>query len=288
MGVLILLTGPICKIVRRLRNLMKTIPFLLLILVLAFAGFGTHERITAQQTAATARPAKQILVDFRADRRSVPPKISAATERRVLSKVFRKYLTDENRCNPELDTSSGADPLAAARRAGQIVPSILDMANGSFTGPLKQETLYVISVSECNASHADNFGTKRVAIFSGRQLIADMDVDFKNSIVRKIDLDGDGVDELLMTGGDMNQGILIEIAALLGFQNGRLRTIQDLGTVTEDACASGIPGSSSKASVISVGDAVPGKMPRLRIDNYEASCRRNKRWRFISTGKMQE
>ena len=162
------------------------------------------------------------------------------------------------------------------------------MATGSFTTPGRPETLYVISVSECNASHADNFGTKRVAIFAGQQLIADVDVDFKSSIVRKTDLNGDGLDELLMTSGDMNQGILIETAALVDFQNGRVRIIEDFGTVTEDSCASGIAGSSSKASVVSMSDVVPGKMPRLRIDNYEAGCRNAKRWRFISTGKMPD
>ncbi len=267
---------------------MKKAPIIPAIFVITFTGLLAQNQLMAQQRTPPLRTPKQILFDFRDERRIAPPKIPFATQRYVLSKVFRKYLTDEKNCNSELDTTSATDPLAAARRAGQIVPSILDMATGSFTGPGKQETLYVISVSECNASHADNFGTKRVAIFSGQQLIADMDADFKNSIVRTTDLNGDGIDELLMTSGDMNQGILIEIAALLGFQNGRLRTIEDFGTVTEDSCASGIPGSATKASIISVGDVVPGKMPRLRIDNYEASCRRNRRWRFVSTGKMQD
>jgi hypothetical protein len=91
-----------------------------------------------------------------------------------------------------------------------------------------------------------------------------------------------------MTAGYMNQGIMIEIAALLGFQIGRLRTVEDFGKVTENSCASGIPGRSTKASLIYIADAAPGKMPRLRQDNYEASCRSNKRWRFVSTGKMQD
>jgi hypothetical protein len=264
---------------------MKKAPIIPAILVITLTGL--LAQVMAQTRTQPLRAPKQILADFRNERLTPPPKIPLATQKYVLSKVFRRYLTDENKCNPELDTSGATDALAAARRAGQIVPSILDTATGSFTGPLRQETLYVISVSECNASHADNFGTKRVAIFSGQQLIADMDVDFKNSIVRKTDLNGDGVDELLMTSGDMNQGVLIEIAALLSFQNGRLRTIEDFGTVTEDSCASAIPGSSSKASLISIGDAAPGNMPRLRIDNYEASCRRSKRWRFLSSGKMQ-
>lgn len=274
---------------------MKTIPLLLSVLGLAFAGVEPlfteaplvgQTQSTQTQSTLTKRTTKQILFDFRVERRSGLPRIPLATQRNVLAKVFRKYLTDESKCNPQFDASGSNDPLKAARNAGQIVPSILDMATGSFTGPLLAQTAYVISVGECGASHADNFGTKRIAIFSGAQLIADLDVDFKSSIVRKTDLNGDGIDELLMATGDMNQGVLIEIAALLGFQNGRLRVIEDLGTVTEDACASLSPGSSARASVVSFTDVAAGKMPRFRIENYESGCGRRKRWRFISTGKM--
>jgi hypothetical protein len=229
---------------------------------------------------------RQVLLDFRAERKAAPSAIPAATQKNVLSKVFRKYLTDDSKCNSQFIASDGADPLAAARKAGQIVPSITDMATGSFTAAGQSQTLYVISVSECNASHADNYGTKRVAIFSGQQLIADLDVDFKNGIARKTDLNSDGIDELLMTSGDMGQGTLIEMAALLSFQNGRLRVIHEFGTVVEDSCASGIPGSSSKASVLYISDLMLGQMPKLSMDNYSASCRNTKRWRFVSTGKM--
>ncbi|MCM3901883.1 MAG: hypothetical protein ND866_09275 [Pyrinomonadaceae bacterium] len=262
---------------------MKTISLILLIFALTVPGF-----VGQKQTTQPLKKPKQILFDFRVEQTSAPLRLPAATQKNVLSKVFRKYLTDEGKCNPEFDASSDTDYLKAARNAGQIVPSIVDVVTGSFTVAGRPETAYVISVSECGASHADNFGTSRVAIFAGQQLIADVDVDFKNTIVRKTDLNGDGRDELLMTSGFMNQGILVEMAALLDFQNGRHRVIEDIGTVTEDSCASGIPGSSAKASVVSIVDGVPGEMPRLRIDNYEASCRKAKRWRFLSTGKMPD
>jgi hypothetical protein len=262
---------------------MKTIYFMLATLLLCSYGV-----VAQRSTAPPLKPSTRILFDFRVQRQSAPPKIPLATQRSVLSKVFRKYLTDESKCNAEFDASRDSDPLKAARDAGQIVPSIIDMATGSFTVAGRPETLYVISVSECNASHADNFGTKRVAIFAGQELLADVDANFNSGIVSKTDLNGDGQNELLMTGGDMNQGIAIEIAALVDFTNGRFRVIEEIGTVMEDSCASGIPGSSIKAALVSVADAVPGKMPRLRIDNYEASCGRVKRWRFISTGKMQD
>lgn len=231
---------------------------------------------------------RQILMDFRKDRTTAEPKIPLATQKNVLSKLFRRYLTDADKCNSDLAGTDSSDYLAAARKAGQIVPSIVGMATGSFTAAGQSQTLYVISVSECNASHADMFGTKRVAIFSGQQLVANVDVDFKESIERKTDLNSDGVDELLMSTADMHQGNIDEVAALLSFENGRLRVIHDFGPVVEDTCASERPGSYSKASVLYISDVVPGNMPKLTTENYQAGCGKTRRWRLVSKGRMQD
>lgn len=230
---------------------------------------------------------RQVLFDFRVNDVSTPFKVARATERMVLSKLFRKFLTDANRCNSEQLDSNEADPLAAARKAGQMVPSIVDSATGSFTAAGQTQTLYVIFVGECNASHADNFGTRRVAIFSGAQLVADVDADFKGNIVRKTDLNSDGIDELLMISNYMGQGTLVEMADLVSFQNGRRQVIQDFGSVVEDSCASGFPGSDSEASVIYISDVVPGAMPKITQENYSSSCRQTKRWRLVSRGKKE-
>ena len=81
----------------------------------------------------------------------------------------------------------------------------------------------------------------------------------------------------------MNQGILTESAALLGFKDGRVNVIQDFGQVSEDSCASG-PDSEATASVIStVAELV--KMPRFQIDKYASSCRMPHRWRLLPAGK---
>lgn len=253
----------------------------IIFLVLAFVSCAAAQNPAPQKD-------REVLLDFRMDRKVSEIRIPAATQRNVLSKVFRKYLTDSNRCNSEFDTSKGTDPLAEARKAGQIAPSILDMATGSFTTAGQTQTLYVISVSECNASHADNFGTKRVAIFAGQQLVADVDADFASNIVRKTDLNNDGINELLMTTGDMAQGTVIEMGTLVSFQNGRRRVIQDFGTVVEDSCASEAPGATSDASVLYISDAVPGNMPKLTQENYSTSCRgKARRWRLVSRGKRQ-
>lgn len=251
----------------------------LLIILLSLA------TIPAQQL----KKEKQTLFDFRTSDVQKTPKITKATERSVLSKVFRKYLTDANRCKQDFDGSDSEDRLGAARKAGQIVPSISDMATGSFTAAGQTQIAYVISVNECNAAHADNFGTKRLAIFSGPQLVGDFDNDFAMGIVLKTDLNSDGINELLMITGDMSQGTLTEMATLVSFQDSRRNVIKDFGTVVLDSCASGFPASGSKASMISISDVVPGQLPKLIQDNYQASCSSSaKRWRFLSTGKMPE
>ena len=249
---------------------MKTIIFCLTLISVAVA-----QKPTLQKD-------RQVLFDFRVDDESTPAKIAPATQKMVLTKVFRRYLTDANKCNFPADV--GEDYLGAARKAGQMVPVIADVETGSFTAPGQSQTLYVIDVSECNASHADNFGTKRVAIFSGQQLVADVDADFARTIIKKTDLNSDGVDELLMLTGDMAQGTLTEMATLVSFQNGRRQVIQDFGSVVLDSCASGFPSSQSEASVIYISDVVPGMMPKITQENYAASCRKVKRWRLVSRG----
>jgi hypothetical protein len=244
--------------------------------------------LARKEPTSSLQKGKQIFFDFRLEQPYDSGQVPAKTQRTVFSKVFKKYLTDSLRCNANFDSRNGTDPLKAARDAGQIVPAIADVATGSFTAAGQAQTLYVISVSECNASHADNFGTKRVAIFSGQQLVLDADIDFRSSVVLKSDLDGDGVNELLMTSADMSQGTLTEMAILVSFKGTKVNVIEDFGTVTLDSCASGLPGSSDKASVISISDVIPGGMPKFQTDNYSSSCRGAKRWKFLSSGKMPD
>ena len=118
-----------------------------------------------------------------------------------------------------------------------------------------------------------------MAIFSGARLVADVDVNFKDNIASKTDLNMDGIDELLLTSGYMGQGELTEMAALLSFQDGRMQVIQDFGTVVTDTCATLRPGSTTKAAVLSITNASLGQMPQIRADNFVAGCGKVKRWR---------
>ena len=232
---------------------------------------------------------QQVLYDFRRPPQNKQPVLTPVERRRILSAVFSSYLKSANDCK-SVDESSD-DYLAAARKAGQIVPDVVSMATGSFTASGERQMAYIISVSECNASHADNFGTKRLAVFSGEKLVADVDTDFQRRILRTLDLNNDGVNELLLVGGDMNQGIAVDVASLVDFHEGQLRTIKDFKMIKEDACESGSSDSNVRASVIYYTPAAKGQMPEFRVENYRARCLSNGtlgKWTFLSSGEMLE
>lgn len=231
-----------------------------------------------------AQSGRATLFDFRSKTRHNPPRITAAASRRVLSAVFPKYLSDARYCKEDVDSGGAEDYLAAMRKAGQIVPSILDVAFGSFTAAGQDQMAYVISVAECNASHADNFGSKRLAIFSGNRLVLNVDAEFKSGILKKTDLDGNGIEELLLFGGDMHQGILEETAALYEVRGRKLVVVKDFQNVFADSCASLMRGSGIEASVIFLSPGTRGQMPAFQVENYRAGCGRKKQWRLVSRG----
>ena len=234
-----------------------------------------------------AQASKPKLFDFRLQARNNPPRTTPGIDRKILRAVFPKYLSDERNCKQDVDTTGSGDYLAAMRKAGEIVPSILDVSLGSFTAAGQEQTAYLISVGGCNASHADNFGSKRLAIFAGNKLVLDIDANFKSGILKKTDLNLNGVDELLMFGGDMHQGIIIETAALYELQGMKLVVLQDFQKVYENSCASLATGSGIEASVIFLPQAKSGQMPAFEVENYRSGCGRTKRWRLTSKGINQ-
>ena len=237
-----------------------------------------------------SRPGQQVLYDFRNEARNRPPNPTPAIEQKILGTVFTSYLKRSEDCKQDEEAPVSDDYLARARKAGQFVPGVVAAAEGSFTVAGERQTAYIISVGECNAAHSDNYGTKRIAIFSGQKLVAEADTEFKSSILRTTDLDQNGVNELLLVGGDMNQGYEIRVASLVEFQDGRLRVVKDFGKTHEDACAA-MSDHYITASVIHHTQAAKDKMPEFHVDNYRARCLpsgKPAKWSFLSSGEMPD
>lgn len=144
--------------------------------------------------------------------------VSAREADRLLVKVFESgYRSSVDDCEKDLP-----DP--------RIVPGVNGKISGSFTGIGKRETLYIISVWGCDASHAEGYGTSRFVVTepisatgATVKVLANAEVQGAGaSINRLVDVDRDGQLELVMTSGYMGQGITMEAADVVRFAGNNL------------------------------------------------------------------
>lgn len=193
-------------------------------------------------------------------------KLASAEGKRILDAVFGgNYLTDQSQCR------GVAADLAGARRAGDLVPSVSEAATGSFTTARTTQTLLVIQDGECGASHADNWGSITLAVFNGNTVVARTIVDGGRSIERVVDVDGDGRDEILLTAGAMNQGLIAESAQLAHVDPTGLTVIKDFGQVLYSSCGGG---SGPETQTYSIIHAVtkPGAAVEFRLERRTEAC----------------
>jgi serine/threonine protein kinase len=238
--------------------------------------------------------AKEMLYDFRQQRDSetTQKRLSIEEERKILSAIFKSYLTNESQCEGYEGDVSNQEGLRTARNDGYIVPKIIDSATGSFTAPGMQQTAYLIMTGECGAPHVVNWGTKRLAVFSEDRLLVNVDIQDHTSIIGTYDLNGDGINELLLTGGYAQSGYIGEWGAIISVKDSRLHFDKKLESVWDSTCASMATKPSVTAAVIYYTRGAGDTPPEIRVDNYQAKCVEDEEapkpsaFRYISSGKL--
>ncbi len=207
------------------------------------------------------------LFDFRAaapQSNSTPPP-SSEMRQKLLSAIFPRYLQSEAACRPNATATDTG--LRVSRETGQIVPQIQAEATGSFTRAGARQQLYLIKVGECGATGRNYFGTYRAAVFEdGRLVVSAASPGDSIPVVR--DIDGDGIDQLLIAGCGSGTGEVHCAAVLVSMSGGSLRTVRKFESVYSDPC-----GYSLDLSITAVAIRYsPGRPPRFFEDRYEAAC----------------
>ena len=184
----------------------------------------------------------------------------------VLRAVFPRFLIDEDQCE-------SVNSLEEARARGQIVPRVDAAVAGFFTAPHARETLYLVAVGECFATHAENWGTKRAVVLRDGRVVANTEIDGSNSIAKIVDSDGDGIEEIVFSGGFFSQGSLELWASWQEFRGGQLTTIADFGTVLEDSCENGLGPGSFEYTVVHAARELNGTM-RIDKESHVGICKK--------------
>jgi hypothetical protein len=208
----------------------------------------------------------QLLFDFRTSPARAAQPLAAGAQRKLLSAIFPSYLAKTTDCKTDSVSTDGAE-LKALRDAGQIVPQVGPAIEGSFTAAGMRQTAYLIQVGECGAWTRSYWGTYRLAVFERERLVVAAEAR-GDTIAAAMDVNGDGIDEILISGCGFGTGTVACTATLVSMARGSIRQIQDFPEVYQDPCGYSPDLRISAAAV----RFVPGPMPRFLEDRYEAAC----------------
>ena len=173
-------------------------------------------------------------------------------------------------------------------------PRISQAISGSFTAPRAREIAYLIEGSGAIPVrvNSDAGNDSRLVIFSGNRIVFNKPL-YSVGALRISDLNGDGVDELLVfSEGHGAGGASTTGAQLVQVKGRRLRVIKDFGAIEDNHC----PGNASKnftSSIIRYSPAKAKRFPRFRVDYYSCSCpddstAKAQKCQFVQNGKISQ
>jgi len=195
-----------------------------------------------------------------------PAALDPQESKRILDRVFKgRYLTDRKQC-PNV-----ASTLEADRKSGTFAPKVSQMARGSFTAPHASQTVYVILVGECSASHADNWGSETLVVMDGDTVVTRVPATGSTTISGLSDLDGDGRQELLMKFTYAGQGTWWDSATLARIDDSTLKIIKDFGQLSGGNCDGISATKGETASVVRGSRGADGQVT-YRVEKKIRPC----------------
>ena len=265
-----------------------------LVLLLTFAsGVGVALLLRSSLSGPVGRPdsagGRYVLMDMRVRVRGhdLPDEVFkkdgealVAVNQRVLPEVFPggylKGTHSECDARSVRTMAESAAELEWARAEGYFVPRVSRWRPGSLTEADADETLYQINVLECNAQSGPlTYGSTQLAVYRGRALHASVNTLLGEVVFVVPDIDGDGVDEVLMSrhehDGPSGDASIYRLVSLKG---GELRVVHDFGAVgghhrwNEAARAFSI-----EVAVLSYAPGREGRPPDFRTELYRGRCR---------------
>ncbi len=238
--------------------------------------------------------ARDMLYDFRRSPDTKAPSLSPEAEARIIAATFSTTRAAPPRPTPSPSPSAnnGNTQDAITEAAENILNTVVTealtkiqgaeelpdaeviaSATGAFTASGARETAYI--VTQDSTSRLDSTGTKKLAVFAADKLVVALDIQGDKEILKTTDLNSDGINELLLSGGATHQGetnVAVRLVELRG------RTLKEIYTVTDaynDNCG-GIDtttdGGRFNVTAIYAAPTTRGRFPELRLDTFTAPC----------------
>jgi hypothetical protein len=253
--------------------------------ILPFGSKGCEANSTSKACRNTAR---RVLLDmrYRAERRQLSDEEFrahgeelVAVNKRVLPDVFPNgYLARSHSECDEVSTKKMADDpreLEWARVHGYFRPRVYKWRGGSFTEPHVGEALYQIVVGECNAQSGRlAYGSIQLAVYRGPMLRASFNTVLGTDVYPISDLNGDGVDELLLARDEHDDCGGFMRFSLVSLKGGELQVLHDFGTVgAHYRWDNSTNNYAIEVAVLSYIPKEDGQQPDFYRDIYRGHCK---------------
>lgn len=199
--------------------------------------------------------------------------------------VLFDYRKDKAFPRPELSPEELRKIFVAVYGEGfeKYEPLIRSAAEGAFTKAGTRQTAYLIQPNNAGdtTTDAEPAPEAQLAIFEGDQLAARLNIGGDNflrranhyaNILRLSDLNGDGINELLLGASYFNRGINLSWARLVEIGDGRLKLIKDFGVIDEDTCDSEREARITSGVIRRTTAGGKSAPPRFKIDFYRGPC----------------
>lgn len=190
----------------------------------------------------------EILFDFRKDSLPAKPEINRAERERV----FRAAALNEEADSMEISSKE----------------------TGAFTAADQNQTAYLIRPDVSSiAQDPTNPAQSALAVFAGEKLVSKFDAGNYFYITAKTDVNRDGVNELLLTGNNLQMGIETRWAKLINLNGGKLQAVKDFKTVYTNTCEGAVGKKELGASLIKYKFASAQSTPVFSSQNIISPCR---------------
>jgi hypothetical protein len=192
-----------------------------------------------------------------------PQPASADLAAPLLAVLFPRSLPSVDRCPDQVASA------AQARAEGWLVPRVAHQASGSFSGPGLREQLVDVRVGECGATHAEGWGSRRLVLWADGRVR--LDVEAPGRLAGVVDLEGDGVSEILLENGGTAQGLTTSRLKVARIEGQGVKILADLGVVYEGNCGAQTPEDEEVSLVKAI--ARPGLPLDFELQKDRRPCR---------------
>jgi len=169
---------------------------------------------------------------------------------------------------PDLSEPELQRVLVAAAKGGEET-TINGAVSGAFTAPGRKETLYVLQRGGPRAADPDTPAGVTLAVFNDGRLEARLTTDAGNFVQSTPDIDGDGVNEVLLRADNYQMGVATTRLSLVRVGHDHLTTIASFDEARVDRCGDARFGGDVEAEVIRYE---PAAKPSFVVENYEGHC----------------